>query len=157
MFVCMSVCLSQTNQKRAFLFFIFRMFWWNFTIGYQYPGIWIWSWIFSPSFDWSKTRPIRNELLYFSSFRYSHKTLLLVINAQESESEVRFSLQPSIGYILDRSETSFSIFHFFDALKKHYHRLSMPMNLNPRPDLSSRMKRLAVSGGAERRRRMTRR
>ncbi len=62
-----------------------------------------------------------------------------------------------MGQKLDLSETSFSIFHLFDVLKKHYHRLSMPRNLNPRQDLSSRMKRLLVSGGAERCRRTTRR
>ncbi len=56
-----------------------------------------------------------------------------------------------------QSETCFSIFHLFDALKKHYHRLSMVRNPSPRSDIPSPMKRLAVSVGAERRRRTTRR
>jgi len=88
----LSLVRNPTNQKRAFLFFVFRMFWWNFTIGYQYLGIWIWSRIFSPSFDGSKARPIRNELFYFSSFRCSEETLPQVIDAQKSKSEAGFVL-----------------------------------------------------------------
>jgi hypothetical protein len=83
------------------------------------------------------SKPIRNELLYFSSFRCSEKSLLQVIDAQESESEVGFSLWVSIGQKLDQSETSFSIFLFFDVLRKVCYRLSVPSNSNPRSDFLS--------------------
>jgi hypothetical protein len=130
----MSVCLSQTNQISAFLFFVFSMFWWDFARGYRCSGIRIWSRIFPRSVYWSETRLIKNELFYFSSFQCSDETLLEVIDAQESESEVRFSLRVSIGQKLDQSAMSFSIFYLFNFLMKLYHRLSMPKNQNPKSD-----------------------
>ncbi len=130
----MFVCLSQTNQISAFLLFVFSMFWWDFPRGYRYPGIRIWSRIFSRSFYWSETRPIKNELFYFSSFQCSDETLSEVIDAQESESEVRFTLRVSIGQKLDQSAMSFSTFHLFNVLMKLYHRLSMPRNPNLKSD-----------------------
>jgi len=57
-----SLVTNSTNQKWAFLNSGFSMFWWNLTIGYQYSGIRICSQIFSLTFHWSQTRPIRNEL-----------------------------------------------------------------------------------------------
>jgi hypothetical protein len=130
----MSVCLSQTNQISAFLFFVFSMFWWDFVRGYRYPGIRIWSQIFSSSFHWSKTWPISNELFYFLSFQCSDETLPRVIDAQESESEVRFSLWVFIGQKLDQAEMNFSIFRLFNVLMRLCYRLSMSRNSNPRSD-----------------------
>ncbi len=78
------------------------------------------------------SKPIRNELFYFSSFWCSDKTLLEIIDIQECESEVGFPRRASIGQKLVQSETSFSIFHLFDVLIKLCFRLSMPRNPNPR-------------------------
>jgi hypothetical protein len=131
----MFVCLSQTNQISAFLLFVFSMFWWDFPRGY--PGIRIWSRIFSRSFYWSETRPIKNELFYFSSFQCSDETFPEVIDAQESESEVRFSLWFPIGQKLDQSEISYSIFRLFGVPMKFCYRLSMSRNPNPMSNYSS--------------------
>ena len=87
----------------------------------------------------------------------SDKSLLQVIDTQESESEVGFSLRASIGQKLDQSETNFSIFRLFDVLIKVYYRLSMPRNPNPRQNFPSGMKWLAVSDAPKGRRRTTRR
>jgi hypothetical protein len=73
----------------------------------------------------------------FSSFQCSDETLLEVIDAQESESEVRFSLRVSLGQKLDQSAMSFSTFHLFNILMKLYHRLSMPRNPNRMSNCSS--------------------
>jgi len=54
----LSLVRNPTNQKRAYLFFVFWIFWWNFTIGYQYLRIRIWNRIFPLSYHWPETRPI---------------------------------------------------------------------------------------------------
>jgi len=49
-------------------------------------------------------KPIRNELFYFKVFRTFDRTLVEVIEDQESESEVGFSIRVSIGQKLDQSD-----------------------------------------------------
>jgi hypothetical protein len=66
-------------------------------------------------------KPIRFQLFYFSSFQCSDETFLEIIDAQESESEVGFSLGVSIGQKLDQSKTSFSIFRLFGVRIKLYY------------------------------------
>ncbi len=94
------------------------------------------------------SKPIKNGLLYLSSFRCFDEIFLEVIDALKSESEVEFSLRASSDHKFDQSELNFSIFRLFDILMKLGYRLSMPRDPNPILNSSSRMKRLAASGGA---------
>jgi hypothetical protein len=82
-------------------------------------------------------KPIRFQLFYFSSVQCSDETLLEVIDAQESESEVRLSLWVLIGQKLDQSEISYSIFRLFGVPIKFCQRLSMSRNPNPMWNRSS--------------------